>query len=158
MRPVLIDEGLHGRLEDWAWWVRDRAAAGYRCRSAEGRYRPERVDDERRQPRRLVDAQDALLMERTVSQPEFPCLARALLLGWYILRASRPQICRRCGVPLAQWEERMGWAGRMLKNRLDILTRASYATANNSTPADPVSIPCLVAGTAVDERKAARQA
>lgn len=158
MRPVLIDEALHGRLEDWAWWVRDRAASGYRCRSAEGRYRPERVDDERRQPRRLVDAKDALLMERTVSHPEFPIRARELIVGWYILRVSRAQICRRCGVPLAQWEERMGWAGRMLKNRLDILERASYATANNSTPADPVSIPCLVAGIPVSETEARKAA
>lgn len=155
----MIDEALHVRLEDWAWWVRDRKAMGMRCRSVEGRYMPERVeDDERRAPRRVVDVQDAATIERAISHPDMPRLAHDLLVGWYVLRVSQGQVCRRCGVPKSAWEERMGWAGRILRNRLDKRENMPTMTVNNLNPADMVSIPCPMAGipvSATEARKAA---
>lgn len=151
----MIDDALHVRLEDWAWWVRDRKAGRLRCRSVEGRYRPERVeDDERRAPRRVVDAQDAALIERAISHPDMPRQAHDLLVGWYVLRVSQGQICRRLGVPKSMWDERMGWAARILRNRIDKSVAMPTITGNNLNPADMVSIPCQMAGIPMSETEA----
>lgn len=133
MKPMLIDEALHVRLEDWAWWVSERTRQGYKCLSAEGRYRPPRVVEHQPAPR-VVDAQDAALIERVICHPGFPAQARGLLVGWYVLRASRSQVCRRCGVTQSAFDQQMGLAGRILKNRLDIESRASLHSPNNSIP------------------------
>ena len=133
MRPNLIDDALHVRLEDWAWWVADRSRSGYKCLSAEGRYRPERVA-EQLPTRRVVDVHDAATIERVICHPGFPQLYRRMLVGWYVLRASQQQISRRCGVCTTAFDQQMGLAGRILRNRLDIEARASYISSNNSIP------------------------
>lgn len=133
MKPILIDDALHQRLEDWSWWVADRGRGGYRCLSAEGRYRPPRVA-ERLPTQRVVDVDDAARIERVICHPGFPAQARDMLVSWYVMRASRHQVCRRCGVSLAAFDQQMGLAGRILKNRLDSEARVTYISDHNPTP------------------------
>lgn len=155
----MIDEALHVRLEDWAFWVRDRGGHGYRVRSVEGRYKTPPGSGERPPvtPRK-VDSDDAAMIERAISHPEFPRQARDLLVGWYVHLANMHQLCRKCGIGKGQYDERMGWAGRVLRNRLDKREKLSTMSANNSTSTDPVSIPCHEAGIPLSERKEAHQA
>lgn len=155
MKPLYVDSALDARLDDWAFWVTRRGMVVGRARSAEGNYRPERVaDDEARSARRMVDELDALLIERTVCALDFPVTARGLLVGWYVLRANRHQICRRLGIPQGQCEERMGWAARILQNRLDKYQRMATMRINNSTSSVSESIPSPVAGVRIEVKKA----
>jgi hypothetical protein len=114
-----MTEPVERLLEDWGWWVHDRAGTGYRCRSIEGRYRPERVPgDDEREARRVVDERLCWAVERTVCQPGFPDGARIILQGWYARRISREKIAARAGFPRAAFADRLAWAVAVLRNRL----------------------------------------
>lgn len=132
---MLIGEDMERLLDDWGWWVRDRASNGYRCRSIEGRYRPERVPDADQAPR-MVDEAACLRVERTVCHPGFPALARMLLQGWYVRRASGPRIAALAGIPRSMFEERLVWAALILNNRMkkvvDIQPPATTMPLNES--------------------------
>ena len=155
MKPLFVDECMDARLDDWAFWVTRRGMVVGRARSAEGHYRPERVaDEEQRQARRVVDEVDALMIERALTSTDFPVMARQLLVGWYVLHANRKQICRKLGVPASQCEERMGWAARILENRLDKLKRLATMRNNNPTSTVTVSIPSQMAGVRMESPKA----
>lgn len=114
----MIDDALHCRLEDWAYWVFDRGPAPKTCFSAEGRYRPPK-DDQERKPRRAIDVDDAAIIERCITHPGFPAQARMILKGWYVLRCNSRQIARKAGIPHSRVEEMLGWSARVLRNRLD---------------------------------------
>ncbi len=114
-----IDKAMDRVLDDWGWWVRDRAVMGYRCRSIEGRYRPERVADEVTAPR-MVDERLCLNVERTICHPGFPCEARIILKGWYVRRDSPGFITARAGIPRSWFEDRLAWAMRVMRNRLRV--------------------------------------
>jgi hypothetical protein len=124
-------------LDDWGWWVRERLSVGYRCRSIEGRYVHERVPgEEERQPRREVDVEQCLAVERAVCHHDFPAVARGLLKGWYVRRVSREKIAGQLGIPRAAFDLELGRAVTMLKNRLDKIARLSIIAATNPTDRD----------------------
>ena len=116
-------------LDDWAWWVRDRFNHGTRCHSLEGRYlRPvAEEDDVRRQPRRMVDVQQCLAAERAITHPEFPRVARGLLVGWFAKREPRSAICKKCGISSGQFESELDRAADILRNRLGKATQRALA-------------------------------
>ncbi len=137
---MAIDTTMDRLLDDWGWWVSHRDSGGYHCRSIEGRYRPPRVPgDEERNPIRMLDERACLNVERAVSHPEFPHLARVLLKGWYVLRISREKIAGKAGIPRSAFEDRLAWAVTMLRNRLDHATRAGLS----SPPLRSISQPGL---------------
>lgn len=114
-----VDNIVDAMLDDWAWYVRDRDGRGHRCASIEGRYRRDPVDDDaRRTPKRMVDVQQCLQVERTVADPHFPRKGRILLVGWYVLRAPRHAIARHASIPVAELESECGSAARMVINRM----------------------------------------
>ena len=116
---MTVDASMDRALEDWGWWVRDRSGSGFRCRSIEGRYRPERVPgDDEREARRVVDERLCLAVERAVCQPGFPSGARAVLKGWYVQRISREKIAAKAGFPRVAFADRLAWAVAVLRNRL----------------------------------------
>lgn len=134
----MIEKWLDRLLDDWGWWATARESGGYRCRSIEGHYRPERVADDL-QPSRLatLDVQTMLKVERAVCHPNFPHQARALLKGWYVLRASREKIAGKLGIPRSAFEHELWRAATMLKNNLDNGGRlSSMITATNPTDRD----------------------
>lgn len=137
---MLNDHVMERLLDDWGWWVRARSHGGMRCCSAEGRYRPERVDEEP-QARRMVDEATCMAVERAVSHPDFPVSARGLLKGWYVLRVAREQIARRVHIPMVEFDLAMKWAVTILKNRLDISIRPPNIRTDNSIPPEQVSSP-----------------
>ncbi|MDO9227154.1 MAG: hypothetical protein Q8M09_12500 [Pseudomonadota bacterium] len=144
-------------LDDWGWWARQRERAGYRCRSAEGHYRRERVGEADDAPR-AVDEVMCLAVERVVCQPGFPARARGVLKGWYVLRVSLRQIARLGGFPACEFEAELHRAQRMVKNLLDNASRATNILTNNPTSADLVSSPCPMAGARTGGKITARQA
>lgn len=117
-----IDAAMERLLDDWGWWVRERGGSGYRCRSIEGRYRREGVNDGDQVPQapRMVDEAACLRVERTVCHPGFPVLARTLLQGWFVRRDSMGHISARVGIPRAAFDDRLAWSAAILKNRLKI--------------------------------------
>jgi hypothetical protein len=132
-----IDTVMDRVLDDWGWWVRDRMSVGYRCRSIEGRYVRERVPgDEERVPRREVDVEQCLAVERAVCHPDFPHVARGLLKGWYVRRVSREKIAGKLGIPRAAFEYELGRAVTTLKNRLDKIVLLSIIATTNPTDRD----------------------
>lgn len=134
---VAIDKAMDRVLDDWGWWVRDRLSVGYRCRSIEGRFVRGRVPgDEERQPRREVDIEQCLAVERVVCHPDFPTVARGLLKGWYVRRVSREKIAGKWGIPRSSFDYELGRAVTMLKNRLDKLALISIISATNPTDRD----------------------
>ena len=134
---MAIDKAMDRVLDDWGWWVRDRAAANSRCRSIEGRYRRERVPgDDEREPRREVWVDECLAVERAVCHPSFPAVARGLLKGWYVKRISKERIAGKLGIPRSAFEHELGRAVTMLKNRLDKLVLVSIIAATNPTDRD----------------------
>lgn len=143
-------------LDDWGWWARQRERSGYRCRSAEGHYRRERVEDG--ESHRVVDEAMCLAVERVVCRPDFPVRARGVLKGWYVLRVSLRQIARLGGFPACEFEAELHRATRMVKNLLDNDSRMSSIRTNNSISAASVSSPCPMAGAAASARTRARQA
>ena len=139
----MMDDAL---LDDWGWWVRDRASGGSsRCRSIEGRYvGPAVPGDDERQPRRMVDVQLCLAVERAVCHPGFPAQARLILKGWYVLRVSREKIAGRAGIPRAAFECELKRAVNILLNRLDKEKSVYKLSATN--PIDRDSYPALMVG------------
>jgi hypothetical protein len=152
----MIEKWLDRLLDDWGWWARPRERSGYRCRSIEGRYRPERVADVLETPR-VVDEQACLAVERVVCNPAFPVRARGVLKGWYVLRVDLCQIARLNGFHHTRFEDELHAAVVMLKNRLDSRERISTIPANNLNPAALVSSPCLMAGAATSSKTQARK-
>jgi hypothetical protein len=130
-----VDAATERMLDDWGWWVRGRASTGYRCRSIEGRYRPERVPDADQAPR-MVDEGVCLAVERTVCHPGFPACARVVLKGWYVQRASGPRIAALAGIPRDSFRHELFRAITMFANRMkkvvDIPARASTMPLNES--------------------------
>jgi len=114
-----IDMAMERLLDDWGWWARERQSSGYRCRSMEGRYRPERVPDADQAPR-SVDEDACLRVERTVCHTGFPSLARILLKGWYVSRIGGPRIAAMAGIPKATFEAELFRAVTILRNRMKI--------------------------------------
>lgn len=122
MKPMLVSQTIHDELENWARVVRDPLFIARRCKSAEGRYRPEKVKDERERELTAMPEPDhhaGMLAERVISHPNFPALARQMLVGYYVLRAQPRQVCRKCAVPQSQYDSMMGWSANIFKNRLD---------------------------------------
>jgi len=114
-----IDKAMDRVLDDWGWWVRDRTGSGYRCRSIEGRYRPERVPgDDERDARRLVNEQQCVAVEKTICHPAFPKEARIILAGWYARRDSPGFIAAKAGIPRSWFQDRLVWARLVVRNRL----------------------------------------
>jgi hypothetical protein len=114
-----VDANTDKALDDWGWWVRARSVPRYRCRSIEGRYRPERVPgDDERTASRVVDERLCLAVERAVCQPGFPDGARVILKGWYVQRTSREKIAAKAGFPRVVFADRLAWAVAVLRNRL----------------------------------------
>lgn len=133
---MAMEKWLDRLLDDWGWWATTRDSSGYRCRSIEGRYRPERVADNQQAPR-VVNVQDCLAVERTICNPAFPAQARGLLKGWYVQRHSREKIAGRVGIPRSAFEFELDRAATMLKNRLDKSGHSSsIITATNPTDRD----------------------
>lgn len=127
MRPMTVDQVIHDELENWARVVRDPRFVARTCYSAEGRYRPVAAKDDRERAMTAMPAPDVhagLLAERVICSPLFPRLARAMLIGHYVLRADRRQVCRRCAVPLTDFDCEIGRAARIFANRLDSLRKA----------------------------------
>lgn len=114
-----MSDAMERLLDDWGWWARQRERAGYRCRSAEGRYRRPRVGEVEDAPR-VVDVRACLAVERAVCHTDFPGEARTLLKGWYVLRVSREKIAAKAGIPRASFPERLAWAVTVLGNRLPV--------------------------------------
>jgi len=132
-----IDDAMDRLLDDWGWWARARNGSGYRCRSIEGRYMPERVPgDEDRNPRRVVDEQACLEVERVVCAPGFPVIARLMLKCWYVLRISREKITGKAGIPRAGFHVELARSVTMLKNNLDKKILLSIIAATNPTDRD----------------------
>ena len=117
MKLTGLEEALNGLLEDWGWWARQRTSQGYRCLSAEGRYRPPRVEDQAAPPR-PIDEAICCEIEREVTHPDFPKLAHRLLKGWYVRRDSPGHIGAACAVPRDLVTSRVVWAALILRNRL----------------------------------------
>lgn len=133
----MIDVSMDRLLDDWGWWARARNGSGYRCRSIEGRYMPKRVPgDEARNPRREVDEQACLAVERAVCAPGFPIMARLLLKGWYVLRISREKIAGKAGIPRAGFDTELARSVTMLKNNLDKKILIPIIAATNPTDRD----------------------
>lgn len=116
-----IDTVMDRMLDDWGWWVRDRSGSGYRCRSVEGRYRPERVPgDDERSARRMVDERVCVAVERTICHPAFPKEARIILAGWYVRRDAPGFIAAKAGIPRSWFQDRLVWAVLVARNRLRV--------------------------------------
>ena len=115
-----VDVWMDKVLDDWGWWVRDRKGSGYRCCSAEGRYRPERVPgDDERSARRLVDERQCVTVERTICHPGFPKEARIILKGWYVRRDDPRHIVAKAGIPRSWFDDRLTWAVLVARNRFN---------------------------------------
>lgn len=153
---MAIEKWLDRLLDDWGWWARQRERSGYRCRSIEGRYRPERVADLLETPR-VVDEQTCLAVERVVCNPGFPVRARGVLKGWYVLRVDLHQIARLGGFHHSRFEDELHLAVTMLKNNLDRRERSSSIPGNNLNSAALVSSPCLMAGAVTSSKTQARK-
>jgi len=116
---MTIDKAMDQVLDDWGWWVRDRSGSGYRCRSIEGRYRPERVPgDDERVAARMVDERQCVAVERTICHPAFPREARIILAGWFVRKDSPGFIAAKAGIPRSWLQDRLAWAMRVTRNRL----------------------------------------
>jgi len=154
---MTIEKWLDRLLDDWGLWATAREGSGYRCRSIEGRYRPERVaGEDERVPLRLLDIQACLAVERVVCSPGFPAQARMVLKGWYVLRVSREKIAGKAGIPRASFEHELERSARMLKNNLDKSLLASIIAATNPTDRD--DYPALDGGVRTTRQTQARMA
>ena len=92
---VSIDADTHEQLTNWGAWQTTRGGGGRRVGSAEGRYRAEPAG-----PAGVarVDARRALVVERTIGNPEFPRKAATLLRHQYVLQADPRATARIAGV------------------------------------------------------------
>ena len=113
-----VPDWMNTPLEDWAWWVRDRKGAKGRCRSIEHRYMATSLDEDKRQPKRVVNAAECLQIEKTIVHPDFPVTYRKLIVSWYVHRSPRNKICKRAGIPMSDLEFMMGKAAQTLFNRM----------------------------------------
>lgn len=154
----MSDDVMDRVLEDWGRWARQRERAGYRCRSAEGRYRRERLVGDGDETPRPVDERECLAVERIVCAPSFPARARGVLKGWFVLRVDLRQIARLGGFQASEFEAELHRAKRMVKNLLDSRDLVSSIRGDNLTSAALVSSPCLMAGARTSGETRARQA
>lgn len=87
------------RIENWAAWARERTG-GSIIGSAEGRYRPERGDQEpRRKPRMDIDALDAQIVGKCLAPAGgFPHRWYVMLKWRYLYHSSRQVLCRKMAI------------------------------------------------------------
>lgn len=118
---------VHERIVNWARWSRDRIPIR-RAQSAEGRYRPEGLQEAEEQDRRRapdpVDVRDALRVYRAITRPQFPREFALTLAAEFIFRLPPDRFCaylRRHGLRARQRDLRDQVVRSMysLRNALD---------------------------------------
>lgn len=110
-----IPHHVDDRLENWARAVRDGKNFRSSCGSAEGKYRP-KTDESDDQPRGLpVDYEDAQAVERALTLPSVPEIARRMIVLHYVRRFPAGAITRICGIPRGELDARFLWAVRITR-------------------------------------------
>ena len=116
---------LHGvsveiqeRIENWALWCIDRMPR-HSCRSIEGRYKPEAVNDI---PVVVVNPLDAVLIEKAMIGLDVR--SKGLLKAHFVCRTPVNEVRRTFAIRYGQYEHELARAIRMVENRLKTVDKS----------------------------------
>jgi len=111
---IRLDVGIEilERIENWALWCIERMPR-HACRSIEGRYKPESVNDT---PVVVVNPLDAVIIERAMIGLD--ANSKGIIKAHFVCRLPVNEVRRRFAIRYGQYESEVSRAIRMVENRL----------------------------------------
>ncbi len=113
-----IDEYTDWRLKNWSRYVTFGNSPGH-CSSIEHKYIPESDldNEEKRKPTTLTDSRDAIIVEKILTNPNFPIKSRKLIVNEYALHRNFRYTCRELGIRFSAYSQKLYIAANMINNR-----------------------------------------
>ncbi len=151
-QPVLLDDKLHQRLENWGDWWRAAPCDGpgpARCASAEGHYRAprdqtqEQFEQARNPWKALIDEHDAAFVDRVIQAPWFPMKERAFLVGRYCHQLKPSALRDLLRLRARDVDKFHARALAITRNRLDIAESRRQTPISQSDAASRVPAACF---------------
>ena len=117
---IRLDVGIEiqERIENWALWCIERMPR-HACRSIEGKYKPEAVNDI---PVVVVNPLDAEIIEKAMTGLD--AYSKGLLKAHFVCRAPVNEVRRTFAIRYGQYEHELARAIRMVENRLKTVDKS----------------------------------